>query len=255
MQSVMNGFFISSQAALNPSAQSFRPPDRPLAQQQDLPLEEGMVASTAPPSLPPSEEATTLVLTPAVHVDDSPQSHSFAAALPGSDEHILTETQGAMASLSLSSVAMSEVQEASNGDPVISSTPASSLVPPDRPPLQSILDTVGPLSSSSSQPIASNPALSPLRTLPWEQYDAVQVLMCSDDLLTTHYRMYETFMMSFDFLKEPHRIISEQRTALVLYNFESEQLEVKMRTCAMITLVLSPEMNVFVCFKFLLFFL
>jgi hypothetical protein len=69
--------------------------------------------------------------------------------------------------------------------------------------------------------------------VPWLQFDAVHISSCTTQLLQSHYRSMTQFKIRgqggfalSSFLLEPHRIVHEQRTALVLYNIETAMLEV-----------------------------
>ncbi|GAX75446.1 hypothetical protein CEUSTIGMA_g2890.t1 [Chlamydomonas eustigma] len=71
-----------------------------------------------------------------------------------------------------------------------------------------------------------------LGAVPWQLFDAVHVSNCNTQLLQSHYRSMPQFKIRgqggfalSSFLLEPHRIVHEQRTALVLYNVETSLME------------------------------
>ena len=182
------------------------------------PASEAATAGAAHHALPPSAALEPLSL--------EGSSHAPSASAPG-DDRLLAVTQAALAGLSLTPAAYTESQLLPQGVKQAISTQASSqgLAPET---------TMGAVAARVlSPPLPSSAPSSPHQPSPppWELYDAVQIQYCNDDLLRTHYRIYPSFTIASNYLSEPHRIVHEQRTALVLFNPDSDHLEVRTGAC------------------------
>ncbi len=231
----------SQDVILNPSARDFVPPaaakarDSAATPAESLgtgPSGEASAADRLPAS--GSGEAQAQQKLPATQQAQAQQRQKTAAQEPLIPRPPASSSAGNLAAAGGRQAAAASMQQQQQQQRV---APSASEVAPVAAVSSSregglVSSELPPAAAARPPPIPMPSAVAPAAAAPWLQFDAVQFTVCNNTYLFNHYRRLPRFKIQEQdgfslscFLAEPHRIVVEQRTALVLYNMDTQCLE------------------------------